>query len=203
MRRLAKERGGKACGFQAWLIGHCGPCQSPPLCAHPHGDVYSHPGACLRGRVQRYARGRRAARVPSWCISTFDHNGAGMRTHFSSLVARRSSLVAHRLSLLARHLLTKKFYSRGPEGPEKESLRGRRCRGEVTEWQSGRVAELHRLVVRCFGGSRLQLGPLLRVSSPTSAISANLFVLGTLCQPTPPLLLLWGEGFKSWRNSRR
>ena len=185
---MAEERGGKAWGFQAWLIGHCGPCQSPPF-AHPHGDVYSHPGACSSGRVQRYARGRRAARVPSWCISTFDHNGAVMRTHFSSLIAR--------------HLLTKKFYSRGPEGPEKESLRGRRCRGEVTEWQSGRVAKWQRLVVRCFGGSRHHLGPLLRVPSPSSAISANLFVLGTLYQPTPPLLLLWGEGFKSWRNSRR
>ncbi len=47
--------------------------------------------------------------------------------------ARGSVHISRRSSLVARHLLTKKFYSRGPEGPEKESLRGRRCGGEVTE----------------------------------------------------------------------
>ncbi len=59
--------------------------------------------------------------------------GCAHISHRSSLIAHRSSLIACRLSLLARQLLTKKFYSRGPEGPEKESLRGRGCRGEVTE----------------------------------------------------------------------
>jgi hypothetical protein len=122
VRRLAEGRGGKAWGLW-WGWGClCGACRYPRICADPHDDVYSPAGACSSGRVQMYIRGRRMAPEPSWCISTFDRNGAGMRTHYSSLIA------------LCRRIFT-------PEAQTTQRGNHSEDGGAKGKWESGKVAK--------------------------------------------------------------